>query len=155
MRALLSRRSLARFTGLLLAVATTAVLIGIAGVAPAAAATCRTIGHVYVNGGLVKTQFDPIEGPVGDLVVPFGSVIKLGGNGMRPGENPFWAAYREIDGAHMPKNLAGNRAGDNCVANEKTFLVDLPRGTYIVRAWYYLAPAGEIHGQQHFRLVVV
>lgn len=155
MRALLSKRALAQFTGLLAAVATSGVMIGTVGVVPAAAATCATPAHVYANGGHIKTEFQPIDGPVDDLVVPFGGIIHFGGNGLTPDEDPFWNIYREVDGAHMSTRM-GNRTGDNCVSNERAHAMNHPRGSYLVRATYYRGnTGGTIEGQRHFRLVIV
>jgi hypothetical protein len=141
-----------RIAGLLVAVG---ILVGMTLVAPVAAqaAPCNTAAHVYVFGTNFKWEWDPIDGPVNTVTIFEGQSIRLGGNGMRADEDPFWVLYRESNGTPA-STFIGSRAGDNCVSNEKNFPV-FGKGSYIVRASYYPGNSGGvITNQAHFRLVV-
>lgn len=138
---------------LLLALFTTLSLLVATG-SPAGASGCATVAHVYVNGGHVKYEYEPIDGATDTVsILSFGS-IKLGGNGLRRYEDPFWDVYRESDGAYVG-TLIGNRTGGNCVSNEKSFTINLYPGDYIFRATYEPGnTGGVVRGQAHFRLAV-
>ncbi|MFD1536805.1 hypothetical protein [Nonomuraea guangzhouensis] len=121
----------------------------------ASAARCNTAAHVYVNGGYIKYETDPIDGPVADLTVRNGQRYNVGGNGITPDEDPFWAFYRVSDGAHV-STIIGNRTGGNCVSNQKTFVSSLTPDTYIMRAYYYGGNSGKtISGQAQLRMIVL
>ncbi|MBT2235350.1 hypothetical protein [Nonomuraea sp. NEAU-A123] len=121
----------------------------------ASAARCKTAAHVYINGGYIKYETDPIDGPIADFTVRNGQTYNVGGNGITPSEDPFWAFYRVSDGAHV-STIIGNRTGGNCVSNQKTFISTLTPDTYIMRAYYYGGNSGvTISGQAQLRMIVL
>ncbi|WP_433509418.1 hypothetical protein ACQP2T_36355 [Nonomuraea sp. CA-143628] len=121
----------------------------------ASAARCNTAAHVYINGAYIKYETDPIDGPIADFTVRNGQRYNVGGNGITPDEDPFWAFYRVSDGSHA-STIIGNRTGGNCVSNQKTFISSLTPGTYIMRAYYYGGNSGAtISGQAQLRMIVL
>lgn len=161
------RRTLARLGATLVAVLATSVLSVVMLAAPASAASCATAAHVYAKGPgigapyLTKFQSDPIDGDMGLITAPIGRSITLGGNGLKPDEQPFWDVYQVSPGgglSYVGTNL-GSKAGGNCVANERSFLVTtqlFARGQfYVVKATYEPGNSGGVIRQQnHFRVFV-
>lgn len=140
--------------GILLTLISAGAVVTTVGASPALAAGCQTNGHVYVNGGHVKSETDPIDGPVDTVFVRRNALISLGGNGLTANRDPFWDEYRASDGGYVG-TAVGNRTGDNCVSNERTFRMDLPSGVYNIKATYEPGNSGGVvRGQAHFRLVV-
>ncbi|MFC4584927.1 hypothetical protein [Sphaerisporangium corydalis] len=149
----ISRRLRARAAALLAVLVGATTLMAAAG-APAGAAVCVTNGHVYANGGNVKYETDPINGPTGTIGVYRNAIIKFGGNGLKTNEDPFWDIYREGDGAYI-STFIGSRTGGNCVSNEKFVVINLPSGPYIFRATYEPGNSGGvIRSQAHVRVYV-
>jgi hypothetical protein len=166
------RRGLARLAG---ALATLLVATGtaVATMATPAAAACATSAHVYAKGPrigaplLYKFQNDPINGvPAGSISVgvafPSSATVTLGGNGLKPDEQPFWDVYEiGFDGTILRHagNVLGRKAAGNCVANEGAWRVPatLLQGTqrYLVKATYQPGNSGGVISQQnHFLLFV-
>ncbi|MFC4531522.1 hypothetical protein [Sphaerisporangium dianthi] len=153
MSTFVSHRMRARVVGLLMVLVSAAALVVATG-APAGAAACATNAHVYANGGFVKYETDPIDGPVGTIYVPYYGVVRFGGNGLKQGEDPFWDVYRESNGAYVA-TFVGTRTRSNCVSNEIEILARATPGNYIVRATYEPGNSGGVvRNQAHVRLIV-
>jgi hypothetical protein len=162
-----SRRVVARLGAAVVALLATSVVSVVTVAEPASAALCRTAAHVYAKGPfitdpyLTKFETDPIDGSMGLIAAPIGLSITLGGNGLKPGEQPFWDVYLVSPGGsltYIGTNL-GSKAGSNCVANERSFLVTTQLfvigQNYIVRATYEPGNSGgAIRQQNHFRVFV-
>src|SRR5262245_27397452 len=139
---------------MLLATAVTSVVTA----RPALAAGCATSAHVYVDGGHFKFETDAINGPIDTLNKPLGTNITFGGNGLKPNEQPFWDIYREDSFGNLQyvTTRLGNKAGSNCVSNEKSFFVgsnifSTPTpviGTYVLLVTYQSGNSGAVIRQQ-------
>jgi hypothetical protein len=150
----------------LLAAACSAVLvaggISVATAEPALAASCNTNGHVYLTSKYpwsIRYETDPIDRPTDDYQdfggYGFSVYLKLGGNGLSPYSVPSWDVRSSNGGAFT---LFGNRAGGNCVANERNFFpaAGNPGDVWTVTANYNTGNSGQlIRNQSHFRIFFV
>ncbi|GIH10806.1 hypothetical protein Rhe02_88730 [Rhizocola hellebori] len=139
-----------------------AVLVGgvASGVAaqPALAA-CATDGHVYLTSPgpfAYRFETDPVDNFPTLIAVPFvpmqnvSLLLKVGGNGIKPGTTPTWNVYRPDN--TFVKTIRANKAGSNCVANEREQELGQEfEGLFIFKASYDAGNSGRaVRGQNHF-----
>jgi hypothetical protein len=103
-------------------------IFAIAAAAPApAGSVCATNGHVYLinpdvyGGTFTKFETDDVNGGTYDFSLPSDTTIgfQLGGNGVNPVSAPYWDVFDQ-SGA-LINRMTANRAGSNCVSNQKFF----------------------------------
>ncbi len=127
--------------------------------APALAANCTaTTAVVYetsTGSSLVNTQNDPVNAGYYVIYVDVPSNggsynVRLGGNGLEPQEYPFWGVFSANSGQFIG-NLFGNKTGNNCVSNEKSYpLFGSPGDVYLLKANYFFGTdPGKINDQEH------
>src|SRR5262245_17021422 len=115
-----NRQRRATRAGAILTVLAAGSIGAVAPATPAFGVSCATNAHVYVitPNVFIKFEHDPIDGPTFDFDVPAERLIvfQLGGNGLKPNEDPFWDVFDES--GRWVRTLMGSRAGGNCVSDQ-------------------------------------
>jgi hypothetical protein len=137
-------------------------VISVATAEPAFASGCRTNGHVYLTSKYpwsIRYETDPADRPADDYQdfggYGFSVYLRLGGNGLQRDTVPSWDVRSSNGGAFT---LFGNKAGSNCVANERNFFpaAGAPGDVWTVTANYNPGNSGQlIRNQTHFRILFV
>jgi hypothetical protein len=144
-------------TFLVLACATALTAIA-ASAGTAVAATCRTRAHAYITVGSTMYwsgyEDDPVNVPTWNTFD--GELHKVGGNGIKPGTQITFRAYKKGTQEEIALSSRYSRtAGDNCVANEAgPFKVTAPPGEYEIVALFFGGNTGAGYNRTIVNVVV-
>jgi hypothetical protein len=123
---------------------------------------CQYAGHVYYTNrsgqSFVKWETDPPNGQPyrfsSIVTMPGELLLNLGGNGIKPGEQPFFAAYDSAG-----RNLitrAGHTANSSCVSNQEDqrFPILVPGQTMTIKVTYATGNSNIVVRDQNLMQIV-